>query len=202
MVKYFIDKGHKLDQHDFSYAAVNGHIDIVKYVYDNVQNFDGGFFFLSAARGGQLDLMKYLHSIGQTSDPNEITDPEDNASDFIARCKDLEALKWLHENGFAFGNFVGFYAAENGSVEMLKYLNDNGVDLKSKYEICDMAAGSGSLEALKYLVSLGCTFTDETFCYAVSSDNIEVIEYVYNSNTSSYRCEDIDMARELGAQLN
>ena len=67
-------------------------------------------------------------------------------------------------------------AVENGSIDCLKYLYENGCPVNN--DICDYAAQAGHVECLIYLHKVGIKPTSKTCFYAVYNCHIKCIEYL------------------------
>ena len=97
----------------------------------------------AAARGGNLECLKYLHEHGCPCD--------ESACEAAASCGDLEFLKDLHEHGCAWDKSACSAAARGGHSECLKYLHTHGCPGNKRAS--EAAAGGDVMEclSLKYL---------------------------------------------------
>ena len=97
----------------------------------------------AAARGGNLECLKYLHEHGCAWDKS--------ACSAAAGRGHLECLKYLHEHGCAWSEWVSLAAAEGGHLECLKYLHEHGCPGNKRAS--EAAAGGDVMEclSLKYL---------------------------------------------------
>lgn len=59
-LKLAISKGFELDMYTCSYAAYHGHLNILKYAFDNGQSAPPDIINI-AVKNGHLDIVKYLH---------------------------------------------------------------------------------------------------------------------------------------------
>jgi hypothetical protein len=99
-----------------------------------------------AARGGDLEVLKWLHNTGC---------PCDSATCRAAAGGGyLEVLKWLHHQGCPWDAATCYAAATGGHLEVLKWLHNTGCPWDS--ETCYAAATFGHLEMLKWLRNQGC----------------------------------------------
>ena len=100
-----------------------------------------------AAKGGKLECLKWLRANGE--------DWEESAQDgslcaSAAEMRRLQCLKWLREEaGCEWNLYASDRAAENGNLECLQYLRENGCQWTD--HTVAWAAQGGHLECLKYL---------------------------------------------------
>jgi hypothetical protein len=97
----------------------------------------------AAARGGNLECLKYLHEHGCAWDKS--------ACSAAAGRGHLECLKYLHEHGCAWDKSACSAAARGGHSECLKYLHTHGCPGNKRAS--EAAAGGDVMEclSLKYL---------------------------------------------------
>lgn len=124
---------------------------------------------------------KYQYHLGLTRDDTKLV------ADAIARkpelkriiCDDaadrgsLEVLKWAQENGCPWDSWIYARAASNGYLEILKWASANGHELD---DICSGAASNGHLEVLKWARENGCRW-DRTCAYAAGGGHFEVLKW-------------------------
>ncbi len=120
-------------------AARNGHLECLKYLYENGCPF-GKSVCVSAASNGHLDCLKYLHEQGC------YLHVETTA--YAARNGHLECLKYAHESGFPWDENTTAFAARKGHLECLKYAHEHGCPWTSRASI--YAAEYGHIECFKY----------------------------------------------------
>jgi len=94
-----------------------------------------------AARGGDLELLKWLHSTGCPFDPRK-TLPA------AAQGGYLEVLTWLHNQGCPLVASTCDAAAEGGHLEVLTWLHNTGCPWDSA--TCGGAAAGGHLSTLQW----------------------------------------------------
>lgn len=150
-------------------TSVIGVVDRAKYImevaaensfecfrYLNDHNFpwdDEMEFFKAAARGGNIECLRYMYNI--------------NRPDFAggqlytysltwaaAESGSLECLQFLHKKGCRLDDGTAIAASISGSIECLRYLHENGCQLDHKE--CRNAVEAGSIECLRYLHENGC----------------------------------------------
>ena len=91
----------------------------------------------------------------------------------------LSCVKYLSQLGYPFTRKTTACAAFNGSVDILKFLNEE-VKAKWSKQTCDMAAKSGNLAALQYVHSIGCSWTAQT-CAEAATSSLECLKYAHDN---------------------
>lgn len=158
------------------YAAMNGQLDIVKYLHENGADIekDDNNALEMAARNGHLDVVKYLHENGADVD-------KCSALEVAATHNHMDVVKYLYENGASIkehcSGMTSLILAERGELEALKYLHENGMDIM----VADGAA----------------------ILWAVCAGHLDVVKYLYEHRTEgildSERIEEfIESAKENG----
>ena len=82
----------------------------------------------------------------------------------------------------AWSDYALRYAANNGHLEVVKYLIDKGADVRawSDYAL-RLAANNGHLEVVKYLIDKGAdvrALNDYALRYAAFNGHLEVVKYL------------------------
>lgn len=67
-------------------------------------------------------------------------------------------------------------AAENGSIDCLKYLYENGCPINT--DICDYAADGGHLKCLEYLHKMHMPINSKTYSCAALNSHKDCLEYL------------------------
>ncbi|XP_065683417.1 alpha-latrotoxin-Sg1a-like [Hydra vulgaris] len=160
---YGYKKGNKVD-----FAVKIGKLDLIKLLFQ-------------IGEKGDLEVLKYLRSIGYRGTELTIAYAIDNA----AINGHLEILKYLHSIGYKGEEWTINYAAENGHLEVLKYLRSLGYRV-TEWTISS-AAKSGNLDMIKYLHSLGYKGTKDTVYFAAMNDHLEVVKYLIELG---YECDE------------
>ena len=143
-------------------AAKNGHKDTLVWLYENY-DVDAINAVLGAAEGGQIDILnsmyRYHHNVYDVSRA-------------AAKGGQLELLKSRLRNGL--NELTAMGAAEGGHLNILQYLEKNGVKCDN---LCSSAVKGGQLELLKYLIENGqkCSVSIRD---AIQSGNIEMLEFL------------------------
>jgi hypothetical protein len=144
----------------------------------------------SAARGGQLDMMKWLHfELGCPWDGTACTQAAKNGH--------LHVLKWLYHEA-RFNSLAHTHsdpgrqpwptatissAAQGGHMHVLVWLNDTIGQLgawhfASEGGWCDDAARIGRLDILKYAHEQGVAITPNAAAHAAENGHVHVLEWV------------------------
>ncbi|CAL6331594.1 unnamed protein product [Bathycoccus prasinos] len=123
MVKYCIANECPIDEMACAYAALNGHLEVLKYLREEVEApWDSGTAAWAAANG-HLHILEYL--VERKYD-------QFNTSACINTAMNgyLDCLKYLHETAKApWGYWSVYRAHENNQTECLQYLLDNNCPL-------------------------------------------------------------------------
>ena len=122
MVKYCVANECPIDEVACARAAENGHLEVLKYLHEEVKApWDSGTAAF-AARKGHLHILKYLF--------------ESNYNQFEYACEDaaknghLDCLKYLHETAKApWDKYAVRDAHKNNQPECAQYLLDNNCPL-------------------------------------------------------------------------
>jgi len=182
----------KNDLHDYNLRSIHldaislGYIDLVKLLV--VPGTDPNPVVLrlsytqTAAKYGQLDILKHLYEIGCRFDSD--------ASDDAIKNGHLDIVKWLHENGCNWGWWGTRYAVCNGHLDIVKYLHHHGrlIGYTDGYynDMYYGVARNGHLEVLKYMFEvMHIPFAGyhhpsvESICsYSVKSGNLDMVKYL------------------------
>ena len=151
MIEWLVFKGVK-SAHAVSVAAGLGRLDLVKFLISNNSN-PLSSAMVSAACGGHLKVIKYLHfEVGLKS--------ETAAMDYAASNGHLEVIKFLHENlKEGCTSSAIDRACTNGHLSVVKFLHENRTE-GCTHRAMDQAAAQGHFEIIKWLHSNraeGCT---------------------------------------------
>jgi hypothetical protein len=133
------------------YAAMNGDIDILKYLHEHGCPW-GEDTCRAASQNGHLECLKYAHEEGCPWDENTCSYA------CVSNNAHLDCLKYAHENGCPWDKYTCMYAAQNGYEDCLKYALENGCPW-DKYT-CIYAEENGNIDCLEYALANGCSFDD------------------------------------------
>ena len=87
----------------------------------------------------------------------------------------LDLVKYLHENGCPWDKYTCSSAAFYGSIDILKYARENGCPWDTK--TCEYAALGGSIDLLKYAHENGCPWDKSTCEHAAYNDSLVCLKY-------------------------
>lgn len=110
--------------------------------------------------------------------------PYNDFTAFMALQGSLNAVEYLIQRGYPCTNKTTLCAAYNGSVDLLKYLQESVKCQWSKYT-CDMAAKSKNLAALQYVRSIGCPWTEHT-CAEAATNSLACLKYAHENGATWY----------------
>ncbi len=130
-----------------------------------------------------------------------------NLNQFYEYCQkdNLEEIKKLNlniEDRRSDDNFALFLASNNGHLEVVKFLIDNGLtleDIRNQDNFAfRWASFSGYLEVVKYLINQGLTLEDirshdnEAFRWASNNGHLEVVKYLIDKGLTLEDIRSID----------
>jgi len=188
------------DNYSFCAAAQYGHFGVLAGLCNYKLPVDSTALRF-AARGGQLECMKYLHSIGCEWDEDVTT--EFAVPAYYADLKDPEYITnevpWIDD--------FSLPIPVNGYIECLRFalLNGAPVLLKSSCQACKYglldclhlldqynapwnastacaAAAAGQLECLQYLHLHGCRWNETVTQSAAQGGHLECLQYLHENN--------------------
>ena len=142
MVKYCVANECPVDEGACTNAAENGHLEILKYLREEVKAPWNSWTADWAAERGHLHILKYLF--------------ESNYNQFEYACEDaaknghLDCLRYLHETAKAPWDYRAVrYAHENNQTDCVHYLLDNNCPLPPgwRYEDGELYASESESES-------------------------------------------------------
>ncbi|KAI8853622.1 ankyrin repeat-containing domain protein [Chytridium lagenaria] len=157
-------------------AAVNGHLDIVKWFFEENPVMRSNQAVNMAARAGQLEIVKWLlenHNDGCSSD----------AMDGAATMGHFDVVIWLHGNNRDCTNEAMDGAATNGFLNIVQWLCMNRKEGCSQ-QAMDGAARNGFLDIVKWLHenrTEGCTVA--AMDGAAEYGYLEVVKWLHKNRT-------------------
>ena len=123
MVKYCVANQCPIDTSACAYAAGKGHLEVLKYLHEEVKAPWGSWTAVGAAKNGHLHILEYLVE-------REYDKFEENPCEDAAMFGHLDCLKYLHETAKApWDEDAVREAHENNQTECLQYLLDNNCPL-------------------------------------------------------------------------
>jgi ankyrin repeat protein len=117
LLKYLREKKWKFGNDAPRSAARNGHLECLKYLIEEV-NFDYRGFDARAAIHGHLNILQYY--------VDSDLEKRYYACDWAAENGQLEALKFLHENGWSWDARTLEYARKKGHWDCYNYAKEHG----------------------------------------------------------------------------
>uniref|UniRef100_A0A6G6AB73 Ankyrin repeat-containing protein n=1 Tax=Borely moumouvirus TaxID=2712067 RepID=A0A6G6AB73_9VIRU len=187
VVEYLLSNGANMyaqDNYPIEAATINGHLDIVSlFVSINGDILD--IIYTEASNYGQLEIVKYLKSIG--FDLHKYNDYGFRKS---AEYNYLDLMKYLILEGAdirVYQNYAIIKSFQNGHYEVVKYLISLGIDVVKEnvgininYVLID-AIIKCDLELVELLISMGAS-TNKILVLAQKHNCQKVIEFVENKN--------------------
>ncbi len=128
------------------YAAENGHLDILKWAYENTRGYVSPITFENVAINGHLHILKWFDEIGFVW--------SHNIFEGAAEAGHLEMLKWAKEKGYIWDENICVAAAINGHLDILKWARENGCDWDEM--VTHHARIRGHIEVLNWAIENGC----------------------------------------------
>ncbi len=123
MVKYCVANECPIDKEACAHAAFNGHLEILKYLREEVKAPWDEYTAIWAAENGHLHILEYLVE-------REYDEYDESACTWAAKNGHLDCLKYLHETAKApWDSWAVCRAHENNQTECLQYLLDNDCPL-------------------------------------------------------------------------
>ncbi len=150
LLKYLHENGCPWDQSTCTCASLVGHLECLQYAHEKECPWDE-ITCHYAVENGNLECLKYAHENGCPWDKWTCAD--------AAKTGHLECLKYAHENGCPWDKWTCSWAAKKGHLkECLKYAQEGCISCEA---ICSRAAAGGHLECLQYAHENGCPGSSE-----------------------------------------
>jgi len=142
MVKYCVANECPIDEGACAYAALNGHLECLRYLREEVKAPWDFYTAAWAARNGHLHILEYLveRKYGKYNG---------DACLWAAKNGHLDCLKYLHETAKAPWHYWAVRYAHENQPECLQYLLDNDCTLPSgwRYEHGELHASESESES-------------------------------------------------------
>ena len=111
----------KISEKTLNIAIINGHINIIKWLYNNNYNFKFcNLSFNLACNFGYFEIIKYLYSKDKKIDKYDTIY-------YACVSGHLNIVKFLYSNGFNCTSKAIDFAAFNGHLDIIKYLHKNNI---------------------------------------------------------------------------
>lgn len=185
------------------YCARQNYLEMCKILL-KTNKYHASYFWIGAAAGGHLDLLKWINE-------NNIT-RNDLAISKAAGSGNLDTVKWFYENNWEFDRDVVVSSAKHGHMHILNWIDQNQIFddydkndqwmfayaakkynpqilewlLEKKYVLtskaCWYAARAGQLKSLQWLVKNGCKHTNGWICaYAALNGHFDIVKWAYHN---------------------
>lgn len=154
-------------------AAKYGHLELLKYLYENGCPKDAANIAQKACFSGQIEVLKYVHEQGCLLGPQ--------LCKIAVSMGSLECLQYLHEKQAQWDADVIQQAIERGSKECLVYAIENRCPCDAKS--IALAASKGSLELLQLLVEKTrgleeAAMTSDLHLAAIRGQSLACLRYI------------------------
>lgn len=180
-------------------AAAEGHLDILKWGYENGYNCVDFLLYNAAISGGHLDVLKWLRHVFKQYRPSYGTAAEnghlhilqygfrkyeyvrERGAEFAehgARKGRLNIVEWLWNQGHRSDDSIR-YAVDSGHLQVVRYLHEQSGRII--YDLLYTAIHRGYIEVIEYLCSVGYTPSPDAFQYAVTYYQLEVLKWFHQN---------------------
>ena len=160
-------------------AARGGHLEMLKWLHAHGCPWDEETSTL-AARGGHLEMLKWARSEGCPWHKDEMCTE-------AARRGHLEVLKWLRAEGCPWNVWTCQGAARGGHLTMLKWLRDPAQGCPWDARTCVAAARNGHFDMLKWAIANDCpvppSYKKYLYSYAVKGGHLEMIKWLHDKGS-------------------
>ncbi|WZN65966.1 putative ankyrin repeat protein [Chloropicon roscoffensis] len=171
------EKGYEFNRATCEGAAFGGHLDVLKFL--RAQNppcpWDG-LTCLRAAQEGHLEVLKFLRGLEPPCPWSLMT------CALAAQGGHLEVLKWVRDQDppCPWNEWTCVRAARGGSLDVLKWLRAQQPPCPWSAGTCLVAAQGGHLEVLKWARSqnLPCRLDEVTCASAAAGGHLEVLKWL------------------------
>lgn len=164
-----------LNENDILNSSIIDILEIEEIYYENIQkiileNFD---HFYNKNQVLAISIVKYNYDL--------VLNVKKTIKNInLLLCMNLEDLNIHYKDKWGYNFFAIDFAAKNGNLNIVKYLNENGI--KSTYNTFDYSIIYGHLKIVKYLYENGLNCTRIALNDAVKNGNFEIIKFLYNNN--------------------
>ncbi len=180
-------------------ASLFGHLDIVKHLVeqgamiDSNSNDLGLTALMWASQNGNIDIANYL--IKQGADISNMTIVEWAGLGFLQDVEDSIKLGNDINIGSPFYGVTALMtASDNGHIEVVKFLIENGADINAKMDYVETAlmyaSTAGHLEVVKYLIKNGADmnvrtdFFESALIKAIMYGHLDVVKHLVESGVN------------------
>ena len=152
-------------------AARGGHLELLKYLRETGYEWDESTC-AAAATEGHVHVLEYLRTNGCPWDSN--------ACALAAGGGRLDTLKWLHEHGCPWDRETMVYAAEFSKLASVKWLHEHGCPGWNA-DLFATAVLYGSLKMLMWMHENGCPWDEEATEYAAGDGHLEILKWLHEN---------------------
>jgi ankyrin repeat protein len=209
IVKYLFEKGADIDDRAVRNAIEKGNLHIVNYLIEKGAKVEVDDEFSLAAQNGHLDILKYLlgdevrdkqNNIYKLPKSIKIAEIKQGGKYDVLRAAEkghLDVVKYLIDEKGAnienvYGVLEGAFSKEN--FDLVKYLVEKYPE-KQEHAAC-LAASHNQLDMLKYIIEKFENIdVDNTILCAVNS-NIDIIKYLVEEKNASIKDYLIDYSKK------
>jgi hypothetical protein len=171
ILRYAHENGYPWDGDSCRAAARNGHLSILKYLHENGCSCRRTPIYYEAIISGQLDVVMYLYENDFTMDMD--------ACDYAATRNSLPILIYLRERGFPWSSRTCLAAIVEGNLEVFAYAHENGCPVHR--EACLEATIYGHLNILRYAHEAGYEWDERVCRTAAYYNNLDCLRYAHEN---------------------
>lgn len=182
LVKFLVENGadiHAENETTLINSILNENLDIVKFLIENGAVIDGNDSLSVSIVTGNLDVFKYIISIGADKIDALKTSADYGQLDFI------KYLQSIGTNISAEDDYALKISAANGHLDVVKFLVENGANIHADYETALISSASnGHLGIVKFLVENGADVHAEdnaAIVIARMNRHSDVVDYLKNA---------------------
>ncbi len=148
LLEFLIEKGFLMAEDIVVFAAYEGHIEFVKYLYENNYPFDLNECCEKAANRGFKDILNYGISLGYKPTCKTIA--------CAARGNNIDMMEYLFKMNIQFDIEIFRVATYDASYNAISYLRENGYEWDES--VSDLAIEANQFNMFMWLIYKGCPF--------------------------------------------
>jgi hypothetical protein len=190
-------------EHARGHAARTGHLPVLQWLYDVVENNedddddesdgdgddDNVATAEQAAKGGQVAVLEWLR------DRRGCAFADARLCELAAEQGQQAAVQWLRANGCEWDERACYAAAHGGHLALLQWLRSEGCPWDRR--TCSNAAHGGHLEVLQWARANGCPWDESTCTDAAFGGRLDVLQWA-RANGCPWDSHTIHAAEEEG----